>query len=150
MDRVLFICTGNYYRSRFAEALFNHHAEASTMPWRAFSRGLAIHHVPPGFELSLHTKQHLTRRNVDVRHTAPERRQLSQADLESSRLVIALKETEHRPMMRKLFPDWENRIVYWDVGDQPEVAPNEGLGAIETLVIDLLEELRGAGELVLR
>ena len=25
---VLFLCTGNYYRSRFAEELFNHEADA--------------------------------------------------------------------------------------------------------------------------
>ena len=43
MNLLLFICTGNYYRSRFAEAVFNHHAKQRGLPWRAFSRGLAIH-----------------------------------------------------------------------------------------------------------
>jgi protein-tyrosine phosphatase len=37
---VLFLCTGNYYRSRFAELLFNHLAAAKAAPWRAESRGL--------------------------------------------------------------------------------------------------------------
>jgi protein-tyrosine phosphatase len=39
---VLFLCTGNYYRSRFAEELFNHEAERASLPWIAQSRGLAL------------------------------------------------------------------------------------------------------------
>src|SRR6202162_592262 len=39
---VLFLCTGNYYRSRFAEVLFNSVAGKMGLPWRAFSRGLAL------------------------------------------------------------------------------------------------------------
>ena len=37
---VLFLCTGNYYRSRFAEMLFNHLAAERGLQWRADSRGL--------------------------------------------------------------------------------------------------------------
>jgi protein-tyrosine phosphatase len=39
---VLFLRTGNYYRSRFAEELFNHEAERASLPWIAQSRGLAL------------------------------------------------------------------------------------------------------------
>ena len=39
---VLFLCTGNYYRSRFAEIVFNSVAERMGLPWRASSRGLAL------------------------------------------------------------------------------------------------------------
>jgi len=137
-SRVLFICTGNYYRSRFAEAVFNHHAEALRLPWRALSRGLAIHLVPPEFMLSPHTEQHLTARKMDLRHTAPRRQQLSEEDLAQAQVIIALKDAEHRPMMRMQFPDWEERIIFWDVGDQPEVTPDEGLAAIEQQVVELI------------
>lgn len=149
-SRVLFICTGNYYRSRFAEAVFNHHAEALGLPWRAFSRGLAIHLVPPEFVLSPHTRQHLTARRVELRHTAPERRQLSMHDLAGAQLIVALKDDEHRPMLRRLFPDWVERVQYWDIGDQPEVSPDAGLAAIEAQVIELIGELREAEELAVR
>ena len=39
---VLFLCTGDYYRSRFAEVLFNSVAGKMGLPWRASSRGLAL------------------------------------------------------------------------------------------------------------
>src|SRR5690348_2797958 len=39
---VLFLCTGNYYRSRFAEILFNSVAERMGLPWKALSKGLAL------------------------------------------------------------------------------------------------------------
>ena len=39
---VLFLCTGNYYRSRFAEELFNHHAGLSGLSWVARSAALAV------------------------------------------------------------------------------------------------------------
>src|SRR6266446_6429247 len=42
MRTVLFLCTGNYYRSRFAEELFNHYAPRAGLSWVARSRALAI------------------------------------------------------------------------------------------------------------
>ena len=43
MERqVLFVCTGNHYRSRFAEALFDARAKTLGLRWQAHSRGLAL------------------------------------------------------------------------------------------------------------
>ncbi|HTV34280.1 MAG TPA: hypothetical protein VME69_14495 [Methylocella sp.] len=39
MRTVLFLCTGNYYRSRFAEELFNFAAPSPCPGWTATSRG---------------------------------------------------------------------------------------------------------------
>ena len=39
---ILFLCTGNYYRSRFAEVVFNAAAARMGLGWRAASRGLAV------------------------------------------------------------------------------------------------------------
>jgi low molecular weight protein-tyrosine phosphatase len=39
---VLFLCTGNYYRSRFAEILFNSVTGKMGLSWKATSRGLAL------------------------------------------------------------------------------------------------------------
>src|SRR5215813_7361570 len=39
---ILFLGTRNYYRSRFAEILFNSVAGKMGLPWKATSRGLAL------------------------------------------------------------------------------------------------------------
>jgi len=39
---VLFLCTGNYYRSRFAEIMFNYLARRDRLDLEARSRGLAL------------------------------------------------------------------------------------------------------------
>ena len=44
MKQVLFLCSANFYRSRFAEHLFNHLAPEAGLKWRAQSRGLMVGH----------------------------------------------------------------------------------------------------------
>ena len=40
LKTVVFVCTGNFYRSRFSEYLFNALVKRHGLPWRATSRGL--------------------------------------------------------------------------------------------------------------
>lgn len=137
---ILFVCTGNYYRSRFAEALFNHQAAQRKLNWRAFSRGLAIHVVPEG-DLSQHTRHALEMRGIDLGHTGPTRVQIAQEDFEGATRVIAMDDAEHRPMIRRMFPDWETRILFWKVRDLPWWEPEMGLETIENEVLSLAESL---------
>ncbi len=139
--KLLFICTGNYYRSRFAEAVFNHHAEERGLPWRAFSRGLSL--VPGRGPLSPYTADALARRGVDLRHTGTCCVTLGELDLGDAARVIALQEAEHRPLMARRFPEWEARIEYWDVADLPHTTVEEALPRIEARVLELLAELAG-------
>lgn len=141
MRHILFICTGNYYRSRFAEALFNHRAWGLGIPWRAFSRGLATHMVQGLGDLSVYTRFALTARGIALRHTAPNPRPLTLEDLEMAERSIALKEDEHRSMMRDQFPEWENRIEYWAVHDLDFSTPEEALPQIEKQVLQVLDSL---------
>ena len=138
-QRVLFICTGNFYRSRFAEAIFNHHAEQRRIAWTAFSRGLAIH-LAEGY-LSSFAAEALTARQIGLRHTGLSRTQLIETDLDNSTRRIALDRSEHFTMMVKLFPGWENRIEYWEVPDLPYRSAEEALPEIERKVIQLLDEV---------
>jgi protein-tyrosine phosphatase len=138
-QRVLFICTGNFYRSRFAEAIFNHNAEQRQIPWTAFSRGLAVH-LAEG-HLSPLTTDALESRKIELRHTGLSRMQLSETDLESSHRRVALDRFEHFNMMVTQFPGWEDRIDYWEVPDLPYRAAEEALPEIERRVIRLLEEV---------
>lgn len=139
MREVLFICTGNYYRSRFAEAVFNHAAKREGLPWRAFSRGLAIH-LAEG-DLSPHTASALSERGIDLAHTGPTRMSLAEADLARAHRIVALKRDEHHAMMLARFPAWADRISYWSVHDIDVSEPGPALAEIETLAGALLREL---------
>jgi len=139
MRRVLFLCSGNFYRSRYAEALFNHQARAAGWPWRAFSRGLSTHLI--GGHLSAHTRQALLRRGIALPQTGPTRRSLTRADLASASHVVALKESEHRHIIRARFADYDSRVEYWKVHDLDASTPADTLAAIDAQVSRLAKKL---------
>jgi hypothetical protein len=47
--------------------------------------------------------------------------------LQRAHLTIAVKEDEHRQMMREQFPAWENRITYWAIHVLNCAQPEEAL-----------------------
>ncbi len=141
---ILFICTGNFYRSRFSEAVFNYLASRKNMPWRAFSRGLAVHLVDgPISPFTLHALQV---RGISPFFTAPDRQALRRIDLEQADLVIALKREEHLPLMTEQFPDWADRITYWEVHDLDFATPEEALPQIEQKIFALIDSLAKGSE----
>jgi protein-tyrosine phosphatase len=115
--RVLFICTGNYYRSRFAEELFNALASRVGLGWRADSRGLATEwgmgNLGPLAPQVVTGLANFGVRADIQRHPV----QLREADLARADLVIALNEAEHRPLLQERFPGWDERVEYWDIAD---------------------------------
>jgi len=141
MREILFICTGNYYRSRFAEAVFNHAAVERGLEWRAFSRGLATYLVDGAGDLSLHTRFALQARGIPLSRTATRPVSLQREDLERAELIIALKEAEHRALLRAQFPDWENRVEYWHVHDLDAGQPEQAVPEIERRVFALLDRI---------
>ena len=141
----LFVCTGNYYRSRFAEYWFAHLVREHGLSWRTDSAGLGVewsYKINPG-PISKVTVASLEERGVNV--TDPRMpRSLTQEDLDTAQRVILLDEPEHRPMMQQKFPAWEDRVTYWHVVD---VQPDTGfhpMNAIDPLVRELVEELAAA------
>jgi protein-tyrosine phosphatase len=136
---VLFLCTGNFYRSRYAEAWFNFAVPRHGLLWRAESRGFRPHieEAP----LSPHAADRLVERSVPrlLTRRAPER--LREPDLAEASLVVALYEKEHRPMVARDFPLWSDRIRYWSVPDIDELPPRVALPRIEGEVEDLVRLL---------
>ncbi len=137
---VLFLCTGNYYRSRFAEGLFNHLASELGRKWRADSRGLAVGrtetlNVGP---ISAYTLEAFKQRSIPAPEPIRYPRVATSHDFAAADQVIALKEAEHRPLVRQHFPDWENLITYWHVHDLDEAPAHLSLAQIEKLVRALL------------
>lgn len=140
MPEILFLCTGNYYRSRYAEALFNHEASRRGLAWHAVSRGLAIHLAPPG-GLSPHATRRLQERSIAREHSGSDPIQVKDEDFRRATRIVALKGTEHRPLLAAMYPVWEKRIEYWEVGDLDSASPEVTLTAIEAHVTALLAQL---------
>lgn len=139
---VLFLCTGNYYRSRFAAALFNHLARRAGLNWAAISRGLKLGWPGNVGPISPHTLQRMTELKMDLADTREMPAACVVSDLEQCDLVIALKEAEHRPMLASSFAGWEERVTYWHVHDVDLTRPEDALREIEELVAVLIENLR--------
>jgi low molecular weight protein-tyrosine phosphatase len=139
---VLFLCTGNYYRSRFAEHLFNARAPARGLAWRADSAGLELDCSTrnPG-PISRMALQALNVRGIGV--PAPHRppRDVEHCDFETARLVIALKEAEHRPLLEARFAAFAPRVEYWHVDDVEDAPPEHALPILERKVDELLLRL---------
>jgi len=138
MGDVLFICTGNFYRSRFAEAVFNHHVERSALSARAFSRGLMTHLVDG--EISPLAASALAKRGIPLHRTSLRPTQLTAGDFLRAHTVIALHEEEHRPMIAARHPTQLARVTFWNVSDLP-LSPEIALPRIEENVLALLASL---------
>jgi protein-tyrosine phosphatase len=141
-NKLLFLCTGNYYRSRFAEMYFRHLANQHGLDWTADSRGLRISSGNVG-PLSCFTQQWCDQLGIDtgqLRHPLP----LTEPDLQNASLTIAVKATEHRPLIQTHFPDWEQKIEYWEIHDLDVATAEEALPILKQHVDDLYDRLRGA------
>ncbi|MBA7472944.1 hypothetical protein ES707_08276 [subsurface metagenome] len=142
MKKILFLCTGNYYRSRYAEEIFNHIAGREGLPWRAFSRGAAEKGSPDNVgPMSRFALEALQAQAIvpDGLTRAPMPCVL--ADFHDAHLVIALKEAEHRPLIEQRFPEIANSVTYWHVDDIEFAPPSIALPMIDAHVRDLIAAL---------
>ncbi|HRD66812.1 MAG TPA: low molecular weight phosphatase family protein [Candidatus Competibacter sp.] len=144
MKRILFLCTGNYYRSRFCEEYFNHRAKHRDLLWRADSRGLAPDVTVfrnPG-PLSPQTLEGLRALGVDLdgdlRYPLPARL----IDFARADRAIALSRCEHGPMVESFFPEHERAVEYWEVGDVEIESPASAIEKMIELTDRLVDEIR--------
>lgn len=145
--RVLFVCTGNFFRSAFAELYFNHLAtENRRLPagdprrkavaWVAESRGLDPAQLSPtqrAARMSQYALARLRQLGIPVpadpatRLPAHTPRRLAIHDLERCERVVAMHDASHRPMLRRFLArsggrsrDPEAllaRVTYWNIDD---------------------------------
>lgn len=167
-DLVIFICTGNYYRSRLAEELFNIYVQDTDLACEATSRGLIETNSIKG--ISPFTFQYLDEHGWGSR-VDPTRNPMTLrvSDLEEARLLIALNKDEHEPMMRERFGqipkilEEKGRLRYWNVCDVPgetnsitrffgrqqtraTQSPESGTEHIDFAIQALIRELDAASE----
>src|SRR5262249_13111545 len=111
---VLFLCTGNYDRSRVAEVLFNSVAGKMSLPWKASSRGLALERAANNAgPMEASAVKALEARGL---HAVAEFGrfpiQVTVDDFEAARWIVALKEAEHLPLLNERFPGWAEKVEF--------------------------------------
>jgi protein-tyrosine phosphatase len=142
MKTVLFICTGNYYRSRIAEILFNHYAERESISANAFSRGFRLNPDKNKGVISPHAVSYLSLLDIPAGNTSPSR--LDVDDLNRAWQIIVLDEKEHRPMMQQAFPEWEHKVVYWQFEDDYIADPGDVLPLLNKKVKSFVRSLQAS------
>jgi len=142
---LLFLCTGNYYRSRFVEALFNHHAAQTKLLWRAESRGIALEFgVNNRGPMSKAALSALQERGITLVEPVRLPQQVQEKDFALAQWIIALDETEHRPLLAHRFPQWLDRVEFWQVPDVPHLLATAAVTLMETQVQSLMRTLSDA------
>ncbi|MDC3166361.1 hypothetical protein OA955_01250 [Candidatus Marinimicrobia bacterium] len=126
MQKILFVCTANIFRSRFSEEVYNYLANNLNLSSRAFSAGLMVGHYKtrtiygPALE-------HLKLLNI-----VPERKDelsthIDDLNLKQFDKIICLDKNEHQPMVRKNKNLSNYTIEYWNIVDEPLVSRNISL-----------------------
>jgi len=113
------------------------------LPWQASSRGLAlergVNNVGP---MAVEAITALEALGIRADHAVARfPAQVTTDDLEGADRVVALKQTEHLPLLQERFPAWAEKVEFWHVDDAPEV-----LGLIEQEVMGLVARILGGGK----
>jgi protein-tyrosine-phosphatase len=140
---ILFLCTGNYYRSRYAEELFNHLATRDGLAWSATSLALALErgkdNVGP---MARSTIAALAADGIvpagAQRMPAP----CTVDALQAADMVVAVKEAEHRALLTARLPGWQDLVTYWHVHDIDAAHPDVALAELKAHVATLLQSLQ--------
>jgi len=144
--KLMFLCTGNYYRSRFAEEYFNHKAEAYNLKWQSFSRGLSENFPNPNNigPISNHAVEALKKHEIFIKGGNRHPQRVIDQDFLESDKTIAMSEIEHYPMMQRQFIDHLHKVEYFEIGDLPVEEPPAAMqrlaNYLDELIIDLTTE----------
>jgi protein-tyrosine phosphatase len=140
MKRVLFLCSGNYYRSRFAEIYFNWLVRERGLAWHSESRGLALDARNAG-PISRYTVSSLAARGIscDAYLRAP--LSVTASDFAAADRIIAVKEAEHRAIVESRFAAWRDMVEYWRIHDLDCAPAEQAIPLLERAVSELLERL---------
>jgi len=141
MNNILFVCTGNYYRSRYAEYIFNRLALEQGISWFATSRGIGVYKCNNEGPISQHTLQALKALSISVDSDVRMPEQISETDVSEATLIIGLKETEHRDFMISEFPQHQKKFEFWQIDDVDFAVPEMALPAISKKIKKLISEL---------
>jgi protein-tyrosine phosphatase len=143
--RILFLCTGNYYRSRLAEELLRYNAKKADLEIECDSAGLGKIPNPsnPG-PIGIAALEYLQKRGISSLSLARYPKQWTPSDIQTADIIVCMNEREHRVMFERQARPFLNhgQTVFWripDVGEDPDLM---GPGLIDGEVRGLLEKLK--------
>lgn len=119
MKKILFLCTGNYYRSRYSEEYFNHYSKQLNLGWTADSKGIMREFKGNGNvgPIAKHTLAELTKHDIQALGSSRYPAYVYENDLHNFDRTIAVSLDEHKPMLEALWPDSLQKVEYFDVED---------------------------------
>jgi protein-tyrosine-phosphatase len=127
--RILFVCSGNAYRSPVAEALLGKLRPDIEVD----SAGTS-----PAIPISESAKRFVERESASkYLKSAPE--SLAAKDLPTYDLIVAMK-AEHKEVILSHCPQCSSKIVVWNV-DDPYFLPHGYAGKIFNQILELVREL---------
>ena len=140
MKKVLFVCTANIHRSRFAEEVFNFFCTKHNKDYHAFSAGLRVG------DYSYRKIYFPALENLKVFNIIPKRpndlsKHIKDVNLENYDKIICMDEDEHKPMVNS-DPKLSNyNFEYWNITDMPKVDSDVSLPLCYKKVENLLNEM---------
>lgn len=143
MKEVLFVCTGNYYRSRLAEVYFNSLAKRKNLSWKAFSVGTEADQNHNEGPISIHTIDAC--RQLDIHLPTPYRFpvQINEDHLKKAEKVVLINREEHFPYLQLHFPEFAATVIAWQILDVEFEKPATAIAALLSKVDDLIEQMIG-------
>jgi len=116
--QILFVCTGNWFRSKFAETYLRSKGYTNVI-----SRGIDVNNnkykeirklqkINKCVKKKLKQLKLIKFYNYNIVPT-----QLSNSDIKRSRITIAMDKKEHRKAIKSTFSKYSNNVIYWDISD---------------------------------
>jgi protein-tyrosine phosphatase len=137
---VLFLCTGNYYRSRFAEEYFNAVCAGRSLSHRAASRGLAeeFERLKNPGPVSADTLAELKTLGITVKKPIRKPQKLSGTEVPFFDLIVCLDKKEHLPLVKKRTSLRGRKVIYWKIKDLGERAASLALPECRKKIDELI------------
>ena len=145
--KINFVCSGNYYRSRLAEAYFNYISDLLKLNYTADSHGLAIHFADElakeHGEISPFSRKKLEEIGVPAKYYMRDRKPLTSYAIDSFDINIAMDKEEHTPMLEKQFPERKSKFKYLQIKDvfdwEPDKTISETILQVEGIINQIIE-----------
>lgn len=141
MNNILFVCTGNIFRSRFAEEVFNHLCKINGVDATAFSAGLQVGRYKQR-KIYWPAMNELERLKIEPLRSNEESVHIDDIDVSIYDQIICMDEEEHKPMVRSNELLSGFTFQYWNIVDMPKVSSDISLPKCYKKVESLIDQLK--------